>query len=90
MANSVGTRPMVLDTANATPVIKGWIKILSMVFDGYGAAADGADLRNQDGLTIWKPNGNAELEPISQQNVGWVKGLQLQSIAAGAVRIYVG
>lgn len=89
MGNSVGTRPIVLDTASPTPVRKGWVHILSIDYDEYGADADNAVLNNQDGITVWAPNGKADLSPVHVTSLGWVKGLQLDSITAGVLRIYI-
>lgn len=89
MGNSIGTRPMILDTASAVPLRKGWVEIQMIEFDLYGADIDNAVLNNQDGITIWAPNGKSDLSPIRSGTLGWVKGLQLNSITAGVLRVYV-
>lgn len=88
MANSLGTNPMVLDTAGATSVLKHNIKIKALGFVQYNADADNAVVSDMDGNEIWAPNGKSDLSSLHITSVGWVRGIQLTSITAGKVLVY--
>ena len=89
MANSVGTRPIILDTVTADPVLDHWIKVSAFQFDTYDADADTAVVVDTDDNIVWQANGHDDLSPVSLQAPRWINGLRLSSISAGVVRVYL-
>jgi len=84
MANSLGTRPIVLDTPGATSLISHRVKIVSLTFIDYTADTDSFTLNDKDGNLIATGNGESDLSPVELMINSWVDGIQLASITAGA------
>lgn len=89
MANTVGTRPIVLDTVTADAVVKSWTKISAIAFDNYTVDTDTATLVDKNGVVISVLNGAADLAPVVIEHPAWVNGLRLSVITDGVVRVYV-
>ena len=89
MANTLGSRPMILDTAGATVLRQEQTKINTVVWEGYTADAATFELRNRKGERIAGGNGNSDLSPVEVAVYSWVDGLQLQTLHSGRLIIYV-
>lgn len=95
MANNVGSRPWVIDTAGATTVKSGNAYVKSIVFSGYNGPTDTAVIKCADAsgnqVVLATLVGNAGLEPVSF-NVGapyWVKDLAVTILDSGQVSVFV-
>lgn len=89
MANDLAGRPWVLDTAGSGVLWKGWIKIKNMEFADYTADTDTASITDQNGRSIVDFNGKADLSSVFSLELGWVQGINLTSITAGKVRVFI-
>jgi len=92
MANVVTGNPLSLDTTGTTSSLawRGELKVRSMVFAEYAAGTDTAVVKDKAGRVVASFNGNADLEPVAIQDIGWIHGgLFLDSITAGRVLVYI-
>lgn len=89
MANDLSARQWHLDTAGAGVVLwTGNVKIKSMVFSKY-AAGNECIVKDKNGKVIWDVVGPADLEPVIINNVGWINGFILDTLAGGLLTVYL-
>lgn len=89
MPNDLSSRQWHLDTANTTAVLwQGNIKVKSMVFSKY-ASGNECIVQDRNGKVVWDVVGPADLEPVIINNVGWIEGLILNTLAGGLLTVYL-
>lgn len=90
MANNLTQRPWVIDTAAATVLWSGQVKISHIEFDGYAADTDVCVVKNAQGLVICQLNGASDLETVRSGCIGWVSGIAVTQLDGGGIcRIYI-
>lgn len=90
MANNLGQRPWVIDTAAATILWTSQVKIVHIEFAGYTADTDKCVIKNAQGLIICQLDGASDLETVRSGKIGFVSGLAVTQIdGGGIVRIYL-
>lgn len=85
MANVVTGNPISLDTqavANVSPFGTSRIRIRHIEYTDYAVATELFELQDSEGRTVWSGNGNADFSPVVSQEIGWVKGLSVQTLVA--------
>lgn len=95
MANNIGGRPWVIDTASASVVKSGNVYVKALVFSGYAAAIDQCVVTADDGrgnrITVCTLQGAADLTPVSF-NTGapyWVRELAVTVLTSGKLSVFV-
>ena len=89
MPNSLGTRPIKIDSAAATVLFTSWMKIANIIFTQYALDTDDFSVQDQNGKPIFEGNGKADLSPVVSWKIGWVNGLKVPTLTSGQVEIYV-
>ena len=96
MANQSAFNPIYIDTApfvwqpNASGLpTKIPLKIKTMVWSGYAAAADTATVEDGFGNIVWAASGYAADFQQESPGIGWVNGLQVTSLTSGHLQIYL-
>ena len=89
MANSVGTRPMILDTVTASPLLFNWIDITAIEFEGYALNTDNATVNDAAGHEVIRFSGKSDLSPVHVTGISKVQGIYLTVITSGRVVVYV-
>ncbi len=90
MANSLGTRPIVIDTASANVLLTEWLKLESFTFTDYSVDIDAFVIQDKNGLEIAAGNGKSDLSPVHETSISWIHGLKVPTLAAGAkLMLYV-
>jgi len=89
MANSLGTRPIKIDTAAATVLLTNWIKIENIVFTNYTVDTQKFSVQDQNGNPVFEGNGKADLSPVISWKILWVNGLKVPVLDGGQVEIYI-
>jgi hypothetical protein len=97
MANQSAFNPIYVDTApfvwqpngaglpSTTP-----LRIETMVWSGYTAAANKAVVKDAYGNIIWNAAGYAADFQQESPKIGWVNGLQVTELDEGVLQIYLG
>lgn len=83
MANSLGTRPITIDTPGATVLFTTWLKIENIIFTDYAADTDTFVIQDQNGHEVWSGNGKADLSPVISYKIDWVNGLKVPTLSSG-------
>jgi hypothetical protein len=65
------------------------LKIKTIVWSGYTAAANKATVLDGYGNTVWAATGYAADFQQESPNIGWVQGLQVTELDAGTLQIYL-
>ena len=91
MANKLAQNPMYIDTPSSTPIVTTKYKLKHIEFVGYGADTDSAIVTNQNGNTITELLGSSAGGDgvVRTGNIGWVDGIVVPTLTAGAVLIFV-
>ena len=89
MANSIGTRPIVIDTPAATVLFTNWMKIENVVFTDYSTDAQKFSLQDQNGIPVFEGNGKADLSPVVSWKIGFINGMKVPTLDAGKLLIMV-
>lgn len=95
MANNIGGRPWVIDTASASVVKSGNVYVKTFVFSGYASAIDQCVITADDGrgnrITVCVLNGTAELQPVSFSGSlpFWVRELAVTVLTNGLLQVFV-
>lgn len=89
MANQIGPNPWMLDTASATPVFTGYMDVVQFEFSGYALDTDSFEIKDANGKSVWKGNGEADLSPVRSGKIGWIKGLALTTLSSGVMYVYI-
>lgn len=88
MANNITGRVWTLDTVGV--VHGGMVKVKSFSFVNYAADTDVAAILDRIGRVIWTVNGASDLTPVdSGDQIGWIEGITLSTLSAGAVLVYL-
>ncbi len=88
MANSLGTRPIVIDTAGATVLRTEWLHIMQIVFTDYALDTDNFVVQDKNGNEVFSGNGANDLAPVNITNIGFVHGLKVPTLSAGKLLIF--
>lgn len=96
MANQAAFNPIFVDTPPFVwqPDAKGNptripLKIKTMVWSGYSADTDTVTVTDAYGNVIWEGFGYAQNFQQESPNIGWVQGLQVPTLTAGKLQIYL-
>jgi hypothetical protein len=90
MANQLAQNPMYIDTPSPYPVVKTAYKIHHIEYVGFGSATDTVVVQNANGRMITELMGEAAggYTAVRTGNVGWVDGIMVPTLTAGAVLIF--
>jgi hypothetical protein len=69
MANSLGTRPIVVDTPGSAVLINSWMKIGAISWSDYTADAHTFVIQDQNGHVVYSGNGRSDLAPVNISSV---------------------
>lgn len=96
MANQSAFNPIYVDTAPFVwqPNADGQpslipLKIKTIVWSGYAAAADTAVVADAYGNIVWSASGYAADFQQESPNIGWINGLQVTNLSSGKLQIYL-
>ena len=89
MSNSLGTRPIKIDTAASTVLFTTWMKIENIVFTKYTADTQQFSVQDQNGIPVFEGTGNADLSPVVSHKITWINGLKVPTLQGGELEIYV-
>ena len=89
MSNSLGSRPIKVDTPGSTPLFTNWMKIENIIFTEYTADTQKFSVQDQNTNPIFEGSGNSDLSPVVSWKIGWVNGLMVPTLQGGQVEIYV-
>ena len=91
MANSFKGRVWSIDTAAAAVIYTGQIKVISITFVEYSAAAHTAEVKDSNGNTVWSGKGNSDFSPVKTAYASplWIPGLIVDTVDSGRVLIAV-
>lgn len=90
MANKLAQNPMYVDTPSNVPIVNGAYKIKHIEFVGYAADTDSAIVTNLNGNVITELLGASAGGDgvVRTGNIGWVDGIIVPTLTAGAVLIF--
>lgn len=89
MANDLAGRPWVLDTPGGGVLWKGWIKIKNIEFTEYAVDGDTSTIQDQNGRNVVDFNGKADLSPVFSLELGWIQGINLVTLTAGKIKVFI-
>lgn len=90
MANRISGRPWTLDTATpGVPVLNSWIKIVNIVWSGYGASVQSVSLTDVNGANVFSATNRSDQSDVVSLKIGWVHGLIPAVISSGLVTVYI-
>jgi hypothetical protein len=89
MANSIGTRPIIIDTPASTVLFTSWMKIKNIVFTDYTADTQEFSVQDQNGIPVFEGNGKADLSPVVSWSITWVNGMKVPTLQGGKLIIMV-
>jgi len=84
MANSITGRQWKIDTPSATAILTSAVKVKEIEFTQYAADADEFSVTDRNGRIVWEGNGRSDLSPFRSGSVGWVDGIIVPTLTAGA------
>jgi hypothetical protein len=89
VANDISGRVWSIDTAAADVIYTGRIKVTSIAFVEYSAAAHTAIVKDANGNIVWSGKGNSEFSPVETAFARplWIPGLIVDTIDSGRVLI---
>jgi hypothetical protein len=88
MANTIGTRPIYIDTPGASVLFNGRMNIKELVWANYTADAHTVEVQNSAGAPVFSSNGKADLSAI-RVSPGWIDGLIVPTLDSGQLFIYL-
>lgn len=90
MANKLAQNPMYVDTPSPTPLVTGSYKIRHIEYVGFADDTDSAIVTNLNGNVITEMVGASAGGDgvVRTGNVGWVDGIVVPTLTAGAVLIF--
>jgi len=89
MANSLGTRPIKIDTPGTTVLFTSWMKVDNVVFTKYTADTQQFSAQDQNGNPFFEGTGKADLSPVVSTKITWINGLKVPILQGGQLEIYV-
>jgi hypothetical protein len=89
MANQLAEMPWSIDTPQAAPFFTTELDIVHFELAQYTLDTDNVIVKNKNGNVVWAANGEADLSPVISQKIGWINGMIVDTLTAGAVlRVY--
>ena len=89
MANSLGTRPISIDTPSGTVLFTNWMKIKNIVFTDYTTDTQLFSVQDQNGKPVFEGNGKADLSPVTSWDIEWINGMKVPTLQGGKLLIVV-
>jgi hypothetical protein len=91
LANDISANPWKIDTASASVIYKGPVKIDNVVWSDYTTTGDTLVITNAAGKQIIKAVIGTEIaNQWTFGKIGWVEGLIVSSLTHGEVMIMIG
>lgn len=98
MANNIGGRPWVIDTASPDVIKSGNVRVKALVFSGYASPADQCIVTANDGngagasrITVTTLQGAADLSAVSFNEGAeyWLRELAVPTLTSGVLQVFV-
>lgn len=96
MANNLATNTWKIDTASATTVKVGLVKVNSLEFSNYGGAGDEAIITATDAagnivpIVNFRGDANGDVKNTSFGESVWMRNLAVPTLTSGQVTVYLG
>lgn len=86
---AITIKDQVIEMTAAADTIPDWVKIAHIRWETPTDPAHIMNLVDGDGNTIAHVNAEAALQDIQVKGPGWVRGVTVQALTSGVVRLYV-
>lgn len=94
MANDVSANPWKLNTTTTSTIWPSEVKITSVTWANYSLGSAQSlilqDANGKDIVNMAVPSTQTQVIPLSQTNIGWVRGLIVNALSSGEVTVSIG